>query len=98
MPLQHLSADALARSNLAADQASRFVKDHITQHSDDYEAPHDLNGVKALWTDIASTDTDISTMLVNSLKLSPAIKDINVAGPSGKILASSNPSFDQMSA
>ena len=30
-------------------------------------------------------------MLVNSLKLSGAIKDINIAGPAGTIVASSNP-------
>jgi signal transduction histidine kinase len=86
-----LSADALERSKLAADQASTFVKEHISQHSDDYEVPHDLNGVKALWTDIVSNDPDIPMMLVNTLKLSPAIKDINVAGSAGAILESSNP-------
>jgi signal transduction histidine kinase len=86
-----LSADALERSKLAADQASTFVKEHISQHSDDYEAPHDLNGVKALWTDIVLNDPDIPNMLVNTLKLSQAIKDINVAGPSEAIVASSNP-------
>ena len=30
-------------------------------------------------------------MLVNTLKLSQAIKDINIAGPAGPIVASSNP-------
>src|ERR1035437_5488430 len=86
-----LSADALERSKLAADQTSTFVKEHIAQHSEKHEAPRDLNGVKALWTEIVSTDPDIPTVLVDTLKLSPAIKDINMAGPDGAIIASSNP-------
>ncbi len=86
-----LSADALERSKLAADQTSTFVREHIAQHSDKHEAPRDLNEAKALWTEIVSTDPDIPTMLVNMLKLSPAIKDINIAGPAGTIIASSNP-------
>ena len=65
-----LSADALERSKLAADQTSTFVSEHIAQHSEKHEAPRDLNGVKALWTEIVSTDPDIPTMLVNMLKLS----------------------------
>jgi signal transduction histidine kinase len=86
-----LSADALERSSLAADQVKAFVTDHITQHADEYEAPKDLNGVKALWTEIVSEDTDIPTVLVNMLKLSPAIEDINIAGANGTVIASSNP-------
>src|SRR3984885_6429155 len=64
-----LSADALERSKTAAEQASSFVREHITQHAESHEAPPDLNGVKALWTEIVSTDPDIPTMLVNTLKL-----------------------------
>jgi signal transduction histidine kinase len=86
-----LSSDALDRSKLAADQTSTFVSEHIAQHSAKEEAPRDLNGVKALWTEIVSTDPDIPAMLVNMLKLSSAIKDINIAGADGTIIASSNP-------
>lgn len=86
-----LSADALERSKIAADQAKAFVTDRITQHSVDFPAPPDLNGVKRLWTEIVSNDPDIPVMLVNMLKLSQAIKDINIAGPAGMIIASSNP-------
>jgi len=74
------SADALERSRLAADQAKAFVTDHIAQHSEDYEVPADLSAVKVLWTKIVLSDTDIPAMLVNNLKLSQAIKDINIAG------------------
>ncbi len=86
-----LSKDALERSRLAADQAKAFVGDHIKQHSEEYESPRDLNGIKELWTRIVSRDMDISTMLVDTLNLSTAIKDINIAGPDGNIIASSNP-------
>jgi signal transduction histidine kinase len=86
-----LSADALDRSKLAADQASAFITDRIGQHSEEYKTPLDLSGMKSQWTEIVSIDPDIPKMLVNMLKLSPAIKDINIAGPGGKILASSNP-------
>jgi signal transduction histidine kinase len=86
-----LSTDALERSKLAAEQASTFVREHIAQHSEKHEAPRDLIGAKALWTQIVSTDPDIPTMLVNMLKLSSAIKDINIAGADGAIIASSNP-------
>jgi signal transduction histidine kinase/polyhydroxyalkanoate synthesis regulator phasin len=86
-----LSNDALERSKLAADQAKAFVTDHIAQHSADYEAPPDLDATKQLWTKIVLGDSDIPTMLVKTLTLSPAIKDINVAGPDGRIIASSNP-------
>jgi signal transduction histidine kinase len=86
-----LSADALERSKLAADQTSTFVREHIAQHAEKHDAPPDLTAVKALWTEIVSTDPDVPTMLVSMLKLSPAIKDINIAGPAGTIIASSNP-------
>jgi len=89
--VNQLSAEPLERSTLAADQVKAFVTDHITQHAEKFQAPADLNGVKALWSEIVSTDPDIPAMLVKMLKLSPAIEDINIAGPSGNIIASSNP-------
>ena len=85
------SNDALERSKTAAEQTSTFVREHIAQHSEKYDAPIDADGVKALWTEIVSTDPDIPNMLVNMLKLSSAIRDINIAGPIGTIVASSNP-------
>jgi len=85
-----LSADALERSQTAAVQARTFVMEHIT-HAEKPEAPIDLNETKARWTEIVSTDPDIEKMLVNALNLSKAIKDVNIAGPGGTIVASSNP-------
>ncbi len=89
--VNQLSAEALERSKQAADQVNEFVTDHINQHSVAYEVPPDLNGAKQLWTEIVSTDRDIPRMLEKMLKLSQAIEDINIAGPSGEIIASSNP-------
>jgi signal transduction histidine kinase len=86
-----LSADALERSRLAADQGKAFVMDHIRQHSEGTGAASDLESVKKLWTDIVANDPDIPLMLVSALNLSPAIKDVNIAGPDGAIIASSNP-------
>lgn len=89
--VNQLSEDALERSKLAADQVKAFVTDRINQHGQDFKAPPDLNGVKALWSEIVSNDPDIPAMLLKMLKLSQAIQDINIAGPTGKIIASSNP-------
>jgi signal transduction histidine kinase len=86
-----LSADALERSKTAAEQTSTFISEHITQHAEKYDPPIDLDGVKTLWTEIVSNDPDIPGMLVNTLKVSPAIQDINIAGPTGTIVASTNP-------
>jgi signal transduction histidine kinase len=93
--VNQLSAEPLERSKLAADQVKAFVTDHITQHAENYAghspAPADLNGVKQMWSEIVSNDPDIPGMLLKMLKLSPAIEDINIAGPAGSIIASSNP-------
>ena len=86
-----LANDALDRSHLAAEQVSTYVTDHITTHSQDYDPPADLDGIKLLWVKIVSTDRDIPATLVRMYKLFPAVEDINIAGPDGAILASSNP-------
>ncbi len=85
------SADTLDRSRLAAEQVKAYVLDHINQQSADYEAPLDVDGLKQLWTKIVSRDTEIPAKLVSASTLSQAMKDINIAGPDGTILASSNP-------
>lgn len=89
--VNQLSGDALERSRLAADQVKAFVTDHITQQAPKYEAPPDLNGIKTQWSEIVSNDPELPGMLLKMLKLSVAIKDINIAGPDGRIVASSNP-------
>jgi signal transduction histidine kinase len=87
-----LSAGALERSELASQQVNTFVIDHINQHAREYTAPADLEETKAVWNQIVASDGDISTMLEKTMALSPALLEINVAGQTGEILASSNPS------
>lgn len=83
------SADALDRAKIATDQVKAFVLDHLS--GQEHDATADLNERKALWIDLVSRDADIPPMLLNTLNVSPAIEDINIAGPAGAILASSNP-------
>lgn len=86
-----LSDDALERSKLASQQVQAFIIDHINQHSDEFETTS-LDETKAVWNQIVTTDRDIAVMLEKMMALSPAIVEINVAGQTGQILASSNPS------
>jgi HAMP domain-containing protein len=51
-----------------------------------------LDQTKALWDEIVASDRDIPAMLEQMLALSPLIVEINVAGQTGQILASSDPS------
>jgi len=87
-----LSADALQRSELASQQVQPFVTDHIKQHWSEYEAPASFDETVGLWDQIVTTDPDIADMLVKTMALTPGIVEINVAGQTGEILASSNPS------
>jgi signal transduction histidine kinase len=87
-----VSADALDRSELASQQVKAFVIDQINRHSAEYETPASLDETRALWNEIVSGDRDISLMLEKMLALSAALVEINIAGQTGEILASSNPS------
>jgi signal transduction histidine kinase len=87
-----LWAAAFERSELASQQVNAFIVDHINQHAQEYFAPTGVEQTKALWRDIVLNDRDISNTLERTMALSPSIVEINVAGQSGEILASSNPS------
>ena len=98
-----LSAVALERSELASQQVNAFISDRINRDrltsSAPAKAPTPKNAppptiedTKILWRAIVAEDPDISTMLVRTMALSPALVEINVAGQDGVILASSNPS------
>src|ERR1700730_14292214 len=87
-----VSADALDRSELASQQVKAFVIDQINRHAQEYENPASLDETRALWNEIVSGDHDISQMLEKMLALSAALVEINIAGQTGEILASSNPS------
>ena len=90
--LTSLSNDALQRSELVSQQVQSFVTDHINEHSAEYAPPRTLEETVALWNQILSSDPDISVTLNMLALVSQAIVEINVAGGSGQILASSNPS------
>ena len=87
-----LWAGAFERSELASQQVNAFIVEHINQHAQEYQKPSDYEQTKALWRDIVLNDRDISNTLERTMALSPSIVEINVAGQSGEILASSNPS------
>lgn len=87
-----LWAAAFERSELASQQVNAFIVQHINQHAEEYEKPSGIEQTKALWRDIVLNDRDISNTLERTMALSPSIVEINVAGQSGEILASSNPS------
>jgi signal transduction histidine kinase len=86
-----LSDDALQRSELAKDQVQSFVTAQIRQHADEYAAPASMDEMKALWNQIVTSDEDISMMLVKTMAQTTGIVEINVAGQTGQVLASSNP-------
>ena len=88
-----LSADALERSELASQQVEAFVTDQINQRSDGIRAARRSRGDQgAVERDRRQRSGTFRRMLDKDLALSPAMVEINVAGQTGKILASSNPS------
>jgi signal transduction histidine kinase len=87
-----LSKDALDRANLAGQQVKTFVDNFVNQNSAKYETPADRDGVIAMWNDLITSDTQLSGRLLEIMAPSPAILEINVAGQTGEVLASSNPS------
>ena len=87
-----LSKDALDRANLAAQQAKSFVDNFINQNSAQYETPSDREGLIQLWNQLISSDPQLSARLLEIMAPLPSILEINVAGQTGEVLASSNPS------
>jgi signal transduction histidine kinase len=85
-----LAKDALDRANLAGQQVELFVKNYVNQNSALYEAPSNPEGVIQLWNNLIS-DPQVSSRLLDIMAPSPAILEINVAGQTREVLASSNP-------
>lgn len=88
----YLSKDALDRANLAGQQVKSFVDGLVNQNSAQFEAPATREELIERWNDLLSSDPLISVRLLEIMAPSPAILEINVAGQTGQILASSNPS------
>lgn len=87
-----LSKDALDRANLAGQQAKSFVDNFINRNSAEYETPTDREGLIQLWNQLISSDPQLSARLLEIMAPLPSILEINVAGQTGEVLASSNPS------
>ena len=89
--VRSLTDSAFQRSSNTGQLVQIFVIDHINQHTKEYETPVDFDGLVELWNEIVTSDPDIAVTLQKTLALSPGIVEINVAGKSGQILASSAP-------
>lgn len=89
--INSLSDDALERSQLASQQVNSFLIDFINQQSEKREVPANIDETKALWYDIVSSNNDVGTALVRMMAPFLSVVEINVAGESGQILASTNP-------
>jgi len=86
-----LTTDAIERSKLTGQQVSALLRDHIERYSEDYPTPQSLEEIKALWNDIVSDDEQFHRLLLQMMASSRSLLEINVAGETGIILASSNP-------
>jgi len=87
-----LTSDAIERSSLTGQQVSALLLDHIDRYSENYPVPQSLEETKALWNDIVSDDEQFHRLLLQMVASSSSLREINVAGENGAILASSNPS------
>ncbi len=83
-----LSQDVLDRSNRNSQEVSSFLIDYLNQHAG--PGPNGAEGAKEEWYRLVSTEPDITSRLVKTMALSPFLSEINVAGQSGRILASSS--------
>lgn len=86
--INSLSEDALQRSDLVSQQVKSYVVEKVNEVSSEYAAPADIDETIALWNEIVTSDPDIARML-NMLAASQGVVEINVAGRTGQILASS---------
>jgi signal transduction histidine kinase len=87
-----LSKDAFDRATLAGQQASSLVNNFINENSAQYETPADGEGLIQLWSQLISSDPQLSARLLEIMAPAPSILEINVAGENRHVLASSNPS------
>jgi signal transduction histidine kinase len=88
-----LSAASLDRANIIGNQVSKFLIDHINQHSGEYPTQENLEQTKTVWRDIVAHDPDITDYLLSAMAPSElrTLIEINVADEAGQVLASSNP-------
>src|SRR5271168_1473904 len=89
--LRSLSEGATKQSELASQQVSSFLSDHVNQHYKDRATPSTMEETRAVWRGIVATDPDIATMLEKMMALSNSLVEINVADEHRTVLVSSNP-------
>jgi signal transduction histidine kinase len=87
-----LTTDAIQYSNLTGQQVSALLQDHVERYSETFPTPQSVEEVKALWNQIVSDDAQLRRLLVKMMASSSSLLEINVAGETGMILASSNDS------
>jgi len=85
-----LTSDAIDYSRLTGQQVSVALLDHIALYSESNPTPRSIDETKALWNQIVSDDAQLHQLLVK-MASSGSLLDINVAGETGIILASSHP-------
>src|SRR5579862_5631996 len=85
-----LTTDAIAYSRLTGQQVSALLLDHIELYSESNPTPQSVEETKALWDQIVADDLQLHQLLVK-MASSGSLSDINVAGETGIILASSHP-------
>jgi signal transduction histidine kinase len=86
-----LTSDAIEYSSLTGQQVSALLQDHVERYSENYPTPQSVEEIKALWNDIVSDDLQLHRLLVKLVASSRSLLEINVAGETGVILASSHP-------
>jgi signal transduction histidine kinase len=86
-----LTTDAIDRSKLTGQQVSALLVDHVDRYSENYPSPQSLEERKALWNDIVADDEQFHKLLLQMMASFTSLREINVAGENGTILASSNP-------
>ncbi|HUA87593.1 MAG TPA: HAMP domain-containing sensor histidine kinase [Bryobacteraceae bacterium] len=87
--INSLSADALQRSDQVSQQVKSYVVDQVNDVSSEYAMPANVDETIALWNQIITSDPDITRMLKMLAATSQSVVEINVAGKTGQILASS---------
>ena len=87
-----LTTDAIQYSSLTGQQVSALLQDHVERYSENFPTPQSIEEIKALWNQIVSDDVQLRRLLVKMMASSSSLLEINVAGETGIILASSNDS------
>jgi len=84
--------DLLERTTTAALQVQSFLMQRIGEQSASAQPPPaNLGETKALWSRIVAEDLELPTLLQDTMASTHTILEIEIAGETGRILASSNP-------